>query len=81
MSCQLKTGGGRSSASSPARSVRCVAVADAIPASGAQAALHEERGPSGLHELYGATAQRVGADLALLVSHAQRIPIPLPDPE
>lgn len=60
---------------------RCVAVADAIPADGTQAALWEELGPAGLHQLTGATAQRVGADLALLVTHAQRIPIPLPDPE
>jgi hypothetical protein len=60
---------------------RCVAVADAIPAGGVQAALWEELGPAGLHQLSGATAQRVGADLALLVTHAQRIPIPLPDPE
>ena len=60
---------------------RCVAVADAIPANGAEAALWEELGPAGLHELSGATAQRVGADLALLVTHAQRIPIPLPNPE
>jgi hypothetical protein len=60
---------------------RCVAVADAISADGAQAAFREEGGPAGLHELSGSTVRRVGADLALLVSHAQRISIPLPDSE
>jgi len=52
-----------------------------LAADGAQARLWEELGPAGLHQLSGATAQRVGADLALFVTHAQRIPIPLPDPE
>lgn len=60
---------------------RCVAVTDAKPASPAQAAIWESLGPAGLRWLSDATSRLVGEDLALLVRHAQQIPIPLPNPE
>jgi len=60
---------------------RCVAVADAVPSDGAQAAMWEALGPAGLRSLPATTAQLVGEDLALLARHAQRIPIPLSNPE
>jgi hypothetical protein len=60
---------------------RCVAVADAKPASPAQLAIWESLGPSGLRWLPETTGQLVGEDLALIAGHAQQIPIPLSNPE
>ena len=60
---------------------RCVAVTDSLSSDTVQAAIWDELGAAGLHVLPEATARLVGQDLALFVSHAQRIPIPLPNTE
>ncbi len=60
---------------------RCVAVADAKPTAPSQLKIWESLGPDGLRWLPEATGQLVGEDLGLLSSHAQQIPIPLPNPE
>jgi hypothetical protein len=58
-----------------------VAVADAKPTAPSQLKIWESLGPDGLRWLPEATGQLVGEDLGLLSSHAQQIPIPLPNPE
>jgi hypothetical protein len=58
---------------------RCMVVADALPADGAETAEWRQLGRAGQRVLSGATGRQIAEDLGLLTAQEQRIPLPLTD--